>query len=481
MTVKGYAKYLLIMAGLGGLIYGIDVGVCAAAYPYIEKTSTFTKGQLGLIVGAVLWGSVVSSLFAGTLSEWFGRKKIIIASALFFTLSIPVICASGLFEGGNFILMTIGRGLQGASAGLVGVVVPMYLAECLDADSRGKGTGMFQLLLTIGLVFAAVIGLVVTTLVGAADAETVSAASKTTAWQTIFWCSAVPGLVLFLGAFKLKESPRWLYKQGRKDEALDSLAANNGMEKAKVILDEMIAADAAAAAEKAKNAAATDTLWQRKYIYPFCLAVVILACNQTTGINSVLNYSVDIFQKTGLQGAFANWSDLAIKVMNMVMTIIACTLVDKKGRKFLLKMGTSGIIVGLCGVGATFLAIAHGWISPGPVTGLIATLFFFMFIAFYGVGPGVCVWLALSELMPTRIRATGMSIAMIINQGVSALIATVFPTWVAATSFQSVFFCLAGFTVVYFIAAAFFLPETKGRTLEEIEKYFTTGKMPEKA
>ena len=482
MTVKGYAKYLLIMAGLGGLIYGIDVGVCAAAYPYIEKTSNFTKGQLGLIVGAVLWGSVVSSLFAGSLSELFGRKKIIIVSALFFTLSIPVICASGLFEGGNFILMTIGRGLQGASAGLVGVVVPMYLAECLDSDNRGKGTGMFQLLLTIGLVFAAVIGLVVTTVVGAADAETVSAASKTTAWQTIFWCSSVPGLILFLGAFKLKESPRWLYKKGRRDEALESLAANNGIEKAKSILEEMIAADEADAKMKAelKANAKNDTLLQRKYVYPFILAVVILACNQTTGINSVLNYSVDIFQKTGLQGAFANWSDLAIKVVNMVMTIVACTLVDKKGRKFLLKMGTSGIIVGLCGVGATFLAISHGWLAASPVTGVIATLFFFMFIAFYGVGPGVCVWLALSELMPTRIRATGMSIAMIINQGVSALIATVFPTWVAATSFQTVFFCLAGFTVVYFIAAAFFLPETKGRTLEEIEKYFTTGKMPER-
>ena len=482
MTVKGYAKYLLIMAGLGGLIYGIDVGVCAAAYPYIEKTSNFTKGQLGLIVGAVLWGSVVSSLFAGSLSELFGRKKLIIVSALFFTLSIPVICASGLFEGGNFILMTIGRGLQGASAGLVGVVVPMYLAECLDSDNRGKGTGMFQLLLTIGLVFAAVIGLVVTTVVGAADAETVSAASKTTAWQTIFWCSSVPGLILFLGAFKLKESPRWLYKKGRRDEALESLAANNGMEKAKSILEEMIAADEADAKMKAelKANAKNDTLLQRKYVYPFILAVVILACNQTTGINSVLNYSVDIFQKTGLQGAFANWSDLAIKVVNMVMTIVACTLVDKKGRKFLLKMGTSGIIVGLCGVGATFLAISHGWLAASPVTGVIATLFFFMFIAFYGVGPGVCVWLALSELMPTRIRTTGMSIAMIINQGVSALIATVFPTWVAATSFQTVFFCLAGFTVVYFIAAAFFLPETKGRTLEEIEQYFTTGKMPER-
>ena len=169
MTVKGYARYLLVMAGLGGLIYGIDVGVIAAALPYIRNTSDYSSVQLGFIVGAVLWGSVISSLFAGSLSEWFGRKKIIIASAFCFFVSIPVICVSGLFEGGNFLLLTVGRTLQGASAGLVGVVVPMYLAECLDSDSRGKGTGMFQLLLTIGLAFAAVIGLVVTGLVGDSD------------------------------------------------------------------------------------------------------------------------------------------------------------------------------------------------------------------------------------------------------------------------------------------------------------------------
>lgn len=487
MTVKGYAKYLLVMAGLGGLLYGVDVGVIAAALPYIEKTASYTSGQLGFIVGMVLWGSVISSLFAGQLAEWFGRKKLIIVSAFFFTLSIPVICASGWFEGGNFWLLTFGRTLQGASAGLVGVVVPMYLAECLDAESRGKGTGMFQLLLTIGLVFAAVIGLVVTMWVGAAvlkEGEVASPeklASWVKAWQTIFWCSAIPGLILFFGAFKLKESPRWLYRQGRKDEALASLAANNGEEKAKEILSEMIAADEAEAAQKAANKAATDTIFQKKYVIPFVLAVVILACNQTTGINSVLNYTVTIFQKTGMQGAFANFSDLAIKVMNMVMTIVACALVDKKGRKFLLKLGTSGIIIGLCGVGAIFLAISKGWLVASMTTGIIATVFFFMFIAFYAVGPGVCVWLALTELMPTRIRANGMAIAMIINQGVSALIATVFPKWCEATNDNgSVFFVLAGFTVVYFITAAFFLPETKGRTLEEVEQYFTTGKMPEK-
>ena len=561
MTVKGYARFLLIMAGLGGLLYGVDVGVIAAALPYIERTSTFNQNEIGWIVGMALWGSLPSSLVAGLLAEWFGRKKMIVASALLFLVSIPVICASGFFEGGNFWIMVGGRAMQGAAAGLFGVIVPMYLAECLDADSRGKGTGMFQLLLTIGLVFVAVIGFCVTFCIGDAkkvvDAKAIEsgivafeqktdAAGKPVwklgadgepvldeagekipelaldesgspkpkldkegkkiadmkkvtfamikswvpsaqigswvrAWQMIFLFSCIPGVVLFFGAFRLKESSRWLYKKGRKDEALASLAANNGEEKAKEILAEMIAADEAAAAEKAKNAAATDSLLQKKYVIPFILAVVILACNQTTGINSVLNYTVTIFQKTGMQGAFANVSDVAIKIMNCVMTIVACALVDKKGRKFLLKMGTSGIIVGLTGVGAIFLAISKAWVAPSMATGVLATVFFFMFIGFYAVGPGVCVWLALTELMPTRIRANGMAIAMIINQGVSAGIATVFPKWCAATNDNgTVFFVLAGFTVIYFITAAFFLPETKGRTLEEVEQYFTTGKMPEK-
>ncbi len=594
-SVKSYALYLMVMAGLGGLLYGIDVGVIAAALPYIEKTSTYTPAELALVVAAVLFGSVLSSLFAGMLAEWLGRKKVIIISALLFTLSIPVIC----FSSGMFGMLLGGRILQGASAGLVGVVVPMYLAECLDADSRGKGTGMFQFMLTVGLVFAAVIGLVTTSLVGAADDVTVAAADKVAAWQTIFWCSAIPGLILFFGAFRLKESPRWLYMRGKEDQALISLASNNGEAAAKAILDEMKATDAAAKAEKAAMAEAAkgDSLFQRKYVIPFILAVVVLACTQATGINSVLNYSVKIFQQAGLEGESANWADFAIKVVNMLMTIVAVSLVDKKGRTFLLKMGTLGIIAGLAGVGAVFftvendrvdvtaevaalvsdntlnvtvadavaqamqkpeVAAAHPefmegasvtpgmqlivtytqgtdskqevaefrgagvtegsavsiakdvalapnflddicfWSTPLPegavkevtitraeigkkpnaVTGWLVTAFFVVFIAFYAAGPGVCVWLALSELMPNRIRANGMAIALLINQGVSTTIAGTFLPWVGASGYSSVFFTLAGFTVIYFITAAFFMPETKGRTLEEIEQYFTTGKMP---
>ena len=648
-SVKRYAWYLMFMAGLGGLLYGIDVGVIAAALPYIEKTSTYTLGQLSSVVAAVLLGSVISSLFAGMLSEWLGRKKVIIISALLFTLSIPVIC----FSNNVYWMLMVGRILQGASAGLVGVVVPMYLAECLDAQSRGKGTGMFQFLLTVGLVFAAVVGIVTTAWVGAATDVTVSLADKALAWKTIFWCSSLPGLILFFGAFKLKESPRWLYRRGREDEALISLAANNGDEAAKEILAEMKAADKAEEEQKAqmKEASKGDTLFQRKYVIPFILAVVVLACTQATGINSVLNYSVKIFQQAGLEGETANIADLAIKVVNMLMTIVAVSLVDKKGRTFLLKMGTLGIIVGLAGVGAMFLTLesdrtdvteyvqqqvkdgaylkvsvadavrsANAEVKPGmqlivtyqqgkdtnqivnehfdraaavaqvkeasaldyedaamgavdveaarkgyeesmkaeqaetvaeakaetlsdkirmgelqvqwkdealkadtiktiqqlesngdraiiapafamnegvaevkkleikraeigmkpsPMTGWLVTGFFIVFIAFYAAGPGVCVWLALSELMPTRIRANGMAIALLINQLVSWTIAGTFLPWVGAYGYSSVFFTLAGFTVIYFITAAFFMPETKGRTLEEIEKYFTTGKMPE--
>lgn len=211
--------------------------------------------------------------------------------------------------------MALGRLLQGAAGGFIGVVVPMYLAECLDAKSRGTGTAMFQLVLTVGLVFAAVIGLVVTYFVGAAKApaagETLSPetiASWTMAWQVIFWCCAIPGVVLFIGAFKLKESPRWLYSKGREQEAFESLAANNGEENAREILQEIAEAAEAELAEKDANKkeAKKESLLQRKYVVPFVLTILVLMCTQATGMNSVLAYSVNIFRDCGMEAEFAN-------------------------------------------------------------------------------------------------------------------------------------------------------------------------------
>lgn len=449
MTQKGYIIYLMAMAGLGGLLYGIDVGAIASALPYIKALSYFSEAKLSTVVGAVLFGSVIGSLPAGVFAEWLGRKKAILIGSIVFLASIPMI----VFSDGNYGVMVAGRFVQGASAGLLGVVIPMYLAECLPPESRGKGTGLFQLFLTIGLVFMALVGVGVTKFFGPADSETISAATKVAAWKTVFWLSAIPGVIFLFGIFGLKESPTWLKKVADKKAGI--------VEKKE---------DSAAPVAK-------DSLFSRKYIYPFCLAVIVLACTQATGINSVLNYSVDIFNKSGLPGIVANYADTAIKIVNLVMTILAVSLVDRKGRTFLLKMGTLGIIVGLTGVGASFFCIEHNICAASQVTGWATAISFMIFIGFFASGPGVCVWLALSELMPARIRANGMAIALLINQGVSTTIASVFYPWVNAVGYAWVFFTLALCTVVYFITAAFFMPETKGRTLEEIERYFSTGKM----
>ena len=185
-AARRYMRYLLIMAGLGGLLYGVDVGVIAAALPYIEQTAGFNPSQLSQVVAAVLFGSVLSSLFAGYLADKMGRKALITVAAALFTASIPVICLSQEVFG----IMLLGRILQGASAGIVGVVVPLYLAECLSAESRGKGTGMFQFLLTVGLVFAAVVGLLAASYVGGVEnsgaSEESLTSAKVLAWQAIF-------------------------------------------------------------------------------------------------------------------------------------------------------------------------------------------------------------------------------------------------------------------------------------------------------
>ncbi|WP_417205515.1 MFS transporter [Akkermansia sp.] len=627
-AARRYMRYLLIMAGLGGLLYGVDVGVIAAALPYIEQTAGFNPSQLSQVVAAVLFGSVLSSLFAGYLADKLGRKALITVAAALFTVSIPVICMSQEVFG----IMLLGRILQGASAGIVGVVVPLYLAECLSAESRGKGTGMFQFLLTVGLVFAAVVGLLAASYVGGvensgASEETLTSA-KIFAWQAIFWVCAVPGLFLFFGSFRLSESPRYLFRRGRKDEAMAVLVRSYGDVRAKEVFDEMVhieEEEKQKAEELKKQSSSGESLLQRKYVYPFVLAVLVLAFTQATGINSVLNYSVKVFQQAGLEGTTANWADFTIKVVNCLMTIVAMILVDRKGRKFLLKIGTAGIVVGLLGTGFLFnnvekarkdvttdvaallaaqspsvqkefdqgkdvgsirtlqlertpdspfvknllakngmgdkdinrmqLIITYdqpeanpAWYQflmgsstqlsvvefseltkdakdikkeedkaslavikavpdstnkmvvngkdgyamkpvsilkaelgekPDTSMGWGVTAFFIIFIAFYATGPGVCVWLALSELMPARIRSNGMAIALLINQLVSTIIAGSFLPWVGSCGYSGVFFTLGGITVLYFITVTFFLPETKGRSLEEIEGYFTTGKMPE--
>jgi MFS family permease len=500
-----------------------------------------------------------------------------------FVVSIPVIALSHGYEP-----LILGRLFQGISAGLIGVVIPLYLAESLAASNRGRGTGIFQWLLTLGITTAAMVGMYFSIRVeevAKLGDPTRLIAFKDTAWRSIFWVSLPPGLLFVIGSLMVSESPRWLFRRGKRDAAHAALLRSRSNQQADLELAEMEQADAAEKAISSTGTKIRESLLHRKYVIPFVLACVILACNQATGINSIIGYNTNILLQSGLSDVQAHWGYVIFTIVNFLTTIGGVMLVDRKGRKFLLSLGTAGIILSLVCTALLFrqserlrvdsrapvqsmvtsdqkvtltydqelagkllnsagdtaqrissrptslvviysygdfraatkaarsddtaaipiqitrescvppnkvvaffsnpfgdldaarqapLRIDNALITPLPSqrSGWKVAITLFVFMAFYAVGPGVCVWLALSELMPTRIRSNGMSIALLLNQAVSTGIAATFLPTVGKYGYSTMFFGFAACTVIYFITAAFFLPETKGKTLEEIEAHF---------
>ncbi|MGC9198820.1 MAG: MFS transporter [Acidobacteriaceae bacterium] len=576
---RAYNLLLLSVAGLGGLLYGVDVGIIGGALPYLEATSGLSAAQLSVIVAAVLLGSVLSTIFAGVLADWMGRKPLMALSGLVFVISIPVIALSH-----GYGPLFFGRLLQGSSAGFVGVVVPLYLAECLTSSSRGKGTGIFQWLCTFGIVAAALIGIYYSYQVQEVAARASAATLfhvEDQAWRHIFWISLPPGVLFVLGSLFVGESPRWLFRKGKHERAMSSLLRSRSAAGAELEYAEM----QAIADEREATKGFKDSLLRRKYVVPFLLACVILFCNTATGVNSIIGFNTSILLQSGLSDVASHWGYVLFTVVNFLMTVIGIMLVDKKGRRFLLILGTTGVMLSLLVVAGMFwhtesselecrsavqsmvgpgedltlrfdpamaarLLAESGFKSEGSLAGHaslaviysyggftgettyvrsddagaapihitrastvpanavdaflknpfadvkgaqtaplkierarvgeipsarygeMVALALFSFIGFFALGPGVCVWLALSELMPTRIRSMGMSIALVINQMVSTTLAVVFLPVVSQYGYSSMFLLFAGFTVIYLITAVFFLPETKGKTLEEIEQYF---------
>jgi len=577
LTHTGYNRLMLIVAGLGGLLFGIDVGVIAGALPYLADTSGFSAEQLSFIVAAVLLGSVVAVLFAGVLADWIGRKYLMAASGCMFVVSVPLIALSH-----DYATLVSGRLLQGTSAGLIGVVVPLYLAECLRAKDRGKGTGMFQWMLTFGFVVAGLITVYFSYRLGYV-AQTGDAAAifafKNHAWRNTFWVSLPAGVLFVAGSLLLAESPRWLFAKGRREAASAALSRSRSSDEAQLELREMDEVDGEQRKSPSAGARIRDSLLQRRYVVPFVLACVILTCNQLTGINSIIPYNTTILLQAGLSDVQAHVGSLVFSIVNFLVTMIAMMLVDRVGRKFLLTLGSAGIILSLVATGLLFhrteahrvnvrapvqamvtqaqtlslrfdsatagrlltavgepapgrpqsleilysygafhyatnvvrsndpaapLAIARAvpanrveaffanpfghlavartaplvidsaYVTPLPrqTNGWLVALTLYLFMASFAIGPGVCVWLALSELMPTRIRSNGMSIALFLNTGTSTIIAAVFLPMVGKYGYSTMFFAFAACTVIYLLTAALFLPETKGKTLEEIEERF---------
>jgi SP family myo-inositol transporter-like MFS transporter 13 len=467
MTPRAYTALLLFISGMGGFLYGYDIGIIGAALLYLNKTVSLTVAQESFVVAAVLAGGTVSSLAAGALADFIGRKRLMVAAAVVFLASVALIVAAH-----GFGLLFAGRTLQGLSAGMIAVVIPLYLAESLPAAIRGRGTAMFQLFLTIGILISMAVGRYYTAGVeaSAATADAVAlTAAQDEAWRAMFLSAVWPGLVFLIGSVLVTESPRWLLRRGRPGEAKAALARSRTEHEAE---SEFIEMRASLASSGGGQAAAVPSLWQRRYIVPFLLTCTVLGLTQTTGINSILQFLVVILQQAGLDATAAAGKATAVTAVNVVFTVVGLVLVDKIGRKALLKLGTGTIALALIVGAFVFWRIQTSALAPGATTGLVVTGCLMLFVAGFATGPGVCVWLALSELMPTRIRSLGMGIGLLVNQGISTAIAAMFLPVVKSHGYAAIFAFWAVCTVGYFLVAAFWLPETKGRTLEEIEAEF---------
>jgi len=433
-------RYLLksaIVAALGGLLFGFDTAVIAGATRALSDVFQLTPAMLGFTVSTALWGTVLGSIIAGAPSDRYGRRAALQALAVLYVLS-----AVGCAFAWDWYSFVFARFLGGLAIGGSSVIGPMYIAEIAPAARRGRLVGMFQFNIVAGILVAYFSNYVIGTLgFGAAE------------WRWKLGISAIPALLFFVALHGIPQSPRWLVRRGRIDEACDVLARIGEPDprgEARVIAESV----------RGESASASEPLFVSKYRFPIFLAIAIGIFNQFSGVNAILYYSNDIFEKAGFSKVSSDLQTVAIGLSNLLFTMIAMSMIDRLGRKKLLLIGAAGTACCLAGVAAIF-ATGQGeqflvWLLVG-------------FIGFFGFSQGAVIWVYLSEVFPNLVRAKGQSLGSFTHWIMNAMISAVFPG-LAALSRPAPFAIFALITVVQFFVVLFVFPETAGITLEDMQK-----------
>jgi MFS transporter, SP family, galactose:H+ symporter len=437
---KRTVVFIILISSLAGCLYGLDLGAIGGALHFITEEMNLTAGQQGMIVGAVLGGGSIAILITGILADIFGRKKMIVISGLIF--SIGVVLTSFAYD---YNTILIGRLVMGTGVGISSILIPLYLSESAPSHIRGRAVTCFQLFLTGGILLAYVIDL---------------AFVKTGNWRAMFGVLVIPGILFFIGSLFIPESPSWFFMKGMLDKSKKTLLKFNSEDETEKILEEMTLLNN----ERSHH---NDSLLSKKYIIPFIIGLTVACLTQATGVNSILQYAPTILSEAGEKSqAIAIALGSGVTLINFMLTILAMVLIDKLGRKPLLVFSTAGATLFLLVLGA-------GSLLPNSTLKIfLLTVGMFGFIFSYSIGIGVVVWLAMSELLPARIRSKGLAICLFANSMISTVLAAVFPELKLIIGYSGVFFMLAAFTLVYFIVALLLVPETKGKTIEEIELYF---------
>ncbi|MBR6663867.1 MAG: sugar porter family MFS transporter [Alphaproteobacteria bacterium] len=435
-----------VVASLGGLLSGFDMGVISGALLFINETWSMTPFEQGWLVSSAIAGSVVGAAANGYLADLYGRKKIIIATAILFIIG-SIMC--GYAQSINQLI--ISRIIIGIAVGMVSFAVPLYLSEISPQNIRGMFVSLFQLAITAGILLSYLINRIF--------------ANFEFNWRWMLGSGVIPAIILLIGILFLSDTPRWLFSKGREQEAKEAFAKIEPNSDPELHLQEIRETLAAKKGE-------AKTKFHRWMFMPIFVGVGIMFVQICTGINTIIYYTPTIFQIAGFDSQIgALYATIGIGFVNFVMTLVAIAYADKWGRKPLLYVGLWGMLISLITLGSSFawaqeLGSAGKWIAVASVV---------VYIASFAMSLGPVCWIMISEIMPLQIRGLAMSAATVSNFGFNFIVVLSFLPLLNSIGNAATFWLFAGITVISIFFVYFFVPETKGISLEKIEKNWKNG------
>jgi sugar porter (SP) family MFS transporter len=428
-----------LIAGLGGILYGFDMGIIAAALIFVRATFSLSTQMEEVVVSVVLIGAMLGAVLGGTSADRFGRRTILVWGGVLFVIgSILAMLAP------NVLMLIISRTLLGIAIGFTSVTAPVYVSELAPPQSRGMLIGLYQFALTIGIALADLVGYWL------ADSH---------AWRSMFGLGAIPAAFFLLLVMTVPESPRWLVAHGRQDEA-EVILHSYTDEVGTALLLADIRASLLVAVEKRWGA-----FWTPVVRRALVIAVGFTVLQQVTGINTIIYYGPQIFALAGISSdRSAIFATLLVAIVNVLATIIALVLVDRVGRKPLLYWGVGGMTLSLFVLAASF----HSQATLGNSMGLIATGCLMLYITCFAFSMGPIAWIIVAEVFPLRLRARGVAAATLGSGASNFLVSLTFLSLIKAAGNTATFCIYAGFCILTLLFVRFMMPETKGCELESI-------------
>ena len=429
-------NYWSLTAALAGFLFGFDTVVISGADQALQElwqSSDLFHGTV--VIAMALWGTVVGALFGGLPTDRLGRKKTLQWIGVFYSIS-----ALGSALVNDPYTFAVFRFLGGLGVGVSTIAAPAYISEIAPAKDRGRFVGFYQFNIVFGILIAFFSNYALSNL-------------GENAWRYMLGIEALPALVYTLMTFSLPKSPRWLFLQGKKEEAAAILGQIYSEKETTLLMQEM---------EKQQEEAPTkESIFDAGYRFPLALAFFIAFFNQFSGINAFLYYAPRIFEAGGLGESTALLSSVGIGLINLIFTLIGISLIDRLGRKVLMYIGSVGYIISLSLIAASFLLDWGGMALP---------VFLFLFIASHAVGQGAVIWVFISEIFPNHLRSAGQAFGTSTHWVLAAIIPSLTPVLFSVIGAGAVFAIFAFMMVLQLIFVYAYMPETKGVSLEKLSE-----------